>query len=389
MKKIGIISELNMDNVNYGNKLQAFALNRYLNNTFKCEAESIIIDNKLDAKKSTLKGVHKYTNKVKKIPKKLKETFKNIILKFNKKKYNFDKRREACNIFVKNNIKLCKGLINLKNITKTNYDVFITGSDVVWAQVNGGVNRIKFLNFNTNKKFEKIAYAPSFGKDWIPKENIDTIKDFLSAFNAISVREKSSVEMLKNIGINNVEHVCDPTLLLSKKEWENIEQKIYIKDKYIFVYLLGKNKEQREKIKELAKKLNLMIIDIPHANGEFNKVDEGFGDYSIDNCSPEEWIWLIHNAEYIITDSFHGVVFSTIFNKKFFVLKRYYTENINNRMLDYLNTIGESDKMIDVQNLKSVKDFEWNYDKINFKLEEFVNNSKNYLNENINKKISV
>ena len=134
--------------------------------------------------------------------------------------------------------------------------------------------------------------------------------------------------MLKNIGINNVKHVCDPTLLLSKKEWENIEQKINIKEKYIFVYLLGKNKEQREKIKELAKELNLIIVDISHANGEFNKVDEGFSNYSIDNCSPEEWIWLIHNAEYIITDSFHGVVFSTIFNKKFFVLKRYYTENI-------------------------------------------------------------
>ena len=155
------------------------------------------------------------------------------------------------------------------------------------------------------------------------------------------------------------------------------------KEKYIFVYLLGKNKEQREKIKELAKNLNLIIVDIPHANGEFNKVDEGFSNYSIDNCSPEEWIWLIHNAEYIITDSFHGVVFSTIFNKKFFVLKRYYTENINNRMLDYLNTIDECDKMIDITNCKSINDFEWNYTKIDSKLEEFVTNSKQYLKRNI------
>ena len=383
MKKIGIIYELNMDNVNYGNKLQAFALNNYLNNTFKCEAESIIIDNKLDAKKSTLKGLHRYANKAKKIPKKIKEVFINIIKRFNKKKYNFNKRLEACNTFIKNNIRLCKNLINIENITKTDYDIFITGSDVVWAQVNGGVNRIKFLNFKTKKKLKKIAYAPSFGNDWIPKENIETIKDFLSSFNAISVREKSSTEMLKNIGINNVKHVCDPTLLLSKKEWENIEQKINIKEKYIFVYLLGKNKEQREKIKELAKELNLIIVDIPHANGEFNKVDEGFSNYSIDNCSPEEWIWLIHNAEYIITDSFHGVVFSTIFNKKFFVLKRYYTENINNRMLDYLNTIDECDKMIDITNFKSINDFEWNYTKIDSKLEEFVTNSKQYLKRNI------
>lgn len=384
MKKIGIISELNMDNTNYGNKLQAFALNKYLNDAFECEAESTIIDNKMEAKEPTLKGLIKYANKIRKIPRKLKDKVRNIRLKkLNSRKYNFGKRLEACNNFIKNNIKLSNDFINLKNISQKDYDIVITGSDVVWAQVSGGVNKLKFLDFELRKKFKKIAYAPSFGNDWIPKENIETIKDFLSSFNAISVREKSSTEMLKNIGINNVKHVCDPTLLLSKKEWENIEQKINIKEKYIFVYLLGKNKEQREKIKELSKKLNLIIVDIPHANGEFSKVDEGFSNYSIDNCSPEEWIWLIHNAEYIITDSFHGVVFSTIFNKKFFVLKRYYTENINNRMFDYLNTIDERDKMIDITNFISINDFEWNYTKIDSKLEEFVNNSKQYLKRNI------
>ena len=116
MKKIGIISELNMDNTNYGNKLQAFALNKYLNDAFECEAESTIIDNKMEAKEPTLKGLIKYANKIRKIPRKLKDKVRNIRLKkLNSRKYNFGKRLEACNNFIKNNIKLSNDFINLKN----------------------------------------------------------------------------------------------------------------------------------------------------------------------------------------------------------------------------------------------------------------------------------
>lgn len=383
MKKIGIISELNMDNVNYGNKLQAFALNKYLNNMPDCEAESTIIDNSVEAKKPTLNGFTKYANKIGKIPRKTVDFLKKINLKLTRKRYNFNLRLEVCNTFIKNNIKLCDKLINLKNISQLDYDIVITGSDVVWAQVSGGVNRIKFLDFKTQKYFKKIAYAPSFGKDWIPKENIETIRTFLSSFSAIAVREKSSVKMLNDIGINNIQHVCDPTLLISEDEWKKIEKKINVTGKYIFVYLLGKNREQREMIKKLAEQLNLIIVDVPHANGEFNEVDIGFSDYSVDNCSPEEWIWLIDNAEYVITDSFHGAVFSTIFRKKFFVLKRYYTENINNRMIDYLNTIDETDKMIGISDFKTINDFKWDYTKINQKLQDFIIKSKNYLDKNL------
>ena len=376
MKKIGIISELNLKNANYGNRLQAYALNKYLNTNYNCKAESITLKGIYDVNEKTKKYHFNFIKKIKKIPSKIK-------FKLNKGKYNFTERIEACNNFTKNNTNLTPEPMTFEMIQNSDYDIFITGSDVVWAQVKGAVHRIRFLDFKTQKSFEKLAYAPSFGRDWIPEENVDTIRKFLSTFKAISVREKSSIKMLRNIGIENVQHVCDPTLLFDKEEWQKIEKAVDIKEKYIFVYLLGKNEKQRKKIEDLAKKLNLKIVSVPHANEVYDSMDDDFGDYRVDNCSPEEWIWLIHNAEYVIIDSFHGAVFATIFEKKFLVAKRYYVENINNRMIDYLDTIGESDKLLDVSDLSTLDNMEWDYDKINKNLSKFISHSKDYLNKNI------
>ncbi len=376
MKKIGIISELNLKHANYGNRLQSYALNKYLNTNYDCKAESITLKGIYDVNVKTKNYYFKFVKKIKKIPSKIK-------CKLNKRKYSFAKRIEACNNFTKRNTILSPEPMTFEMIQNSDYDIFITGSDVVWAQVKGGVHRIRFLDFKAKKAFEKLAYAPSFGRDWIPEENVDTIKKFLSTFKALSVREKSSIKMLKNIGIENVQHVCDPTLLINREDWQKVEKAVDIKEKYIFVYLLGKNKKQRKKIEDLAKKLNLKIVSVPHANEVYDSMDEDFGDYRVDNCSPEEWIWLIHNAEYVIIDSFHGVVFATIFEKKFLVAKRYYIENINNRMIDYLDTIEESDKLLDISDLATLDNMKWNYDKINENLSKFINRSKDYLNKNI------
>ena len=371
MNKIGIISELNLKNTNYGNRLQAYALNSILNKNYNCNAESIILTGPYDTNKITKKYLFSDIKKIKNIPQKLnKLIYKN--------KYDFSKRIKACNLFTKNTTKLSEEEMDFEKLQQTNYDYFIVGSDVVWAQVKGAVHRIRFLDFKAQKDFKRIAYAPSFGKDWIQKENIQTLKECLEKFDYLSVREKSSVTMLEKIGIKNVEYVCDPTLLINRLEWKKIEKKIDINEKYIFVYLLGKNKKQRKEIVRFAQKMNLKIVSIPHADQTYNRVDEKFGDYQIDNCSPEEWIWLIDNSEYVITDSFHGVVFSTIFEKKFIVLKRIDTVNINNRMIDFLRTIEQIDKIKDLD-LNSIDKMKWNYDIINLNLKKLISNSKRYL----------
>lgn len=368
MKKVGIISELTLSNANYGNRLQAYALNVYISNKYKYDVTSLITD-KINYKKRTLNLLRRAFYKIKDF------SYKKI------KYCDISDRIENCNKFT--NLIKNKEYYTINDIVNENYDILIVGSDVVWAQFHGGLNELKFLNI---PKYQgtKISYAASFGKNWIPEENKESIYNDLREFDGISVREKSSVNLLEEIGINNVTHVCDPTLLLEAEEWRKIESKCdKIKEKYIFTYLLGDDSNQKEQIKKYAKKKKIKIVNIPNPNGVYNKNDENFGDINIENCSPQEWLWLIDNAEYVFTDSFHGTIFSSIFEKKFFVVKRKYSTNINIRMTDYLKYINQFDKFI--SDFEDLDQKVWDYGSINEKLSEFKKNSINYLNKYLKK----
>lgn len=378
MKKIGIISQLTNETINYGNRLQAYALNSFLSEIFSCEAVSLILSfykRKIVFSCKSLfvlfveKGLSKILNKVK-------------IYKDSKNKDFSDRLRNA----QKFTSKTTSEVINsFEDLQKMNYDVLITGSDVVWAQGSIGVDRVRFLDFSLPAEYKKISYAASFGENWIPTQNRKYVKKYLTDFDAISVREKSSLVLLKDIGVENAVHVCDPTLLLTAEEWGSVAEPVQeIKENYIFVYLLGKDVSQREAIKKLAEKYNLKIATIPHADNVYDSVDDNFGDYKLMDASPENWVWLIKNAEYVITDSFHGTVFSTIFSKKFIVVKRCLEEDINIRMTDYLDTIGEQDKFVDILSVDSLEDFVWDYDKIHKITNDFIEKSKNYLEKALN-----
>lgn len=369
--KIGIVTELTKESVNYGNVLQAYALNQYLNKNKQYKTETLLV-NGIIYKKITSYNPIIFLNKVKRVLKS----------KFEKKYDDFDfaSRRNNFKKFI-NKINVCE-VNNISEIENLNYDCVIVGSDIVWVQDRGVVNRLKFLDFSLNKK---ISYAASFGGDYIPKENRKFIKKYLSDFSFVSVREKSTVDLLNKIGVDNVKHVCDPTLLLTRNDWESIEKSVKIEGKYIFVYLLGKDDKQRNIIKKVALENNLKIVSVPHANGHYDQVDDDFADINISDCSPENWIYLIHNAEFVFTDSFHGTVFSSIFEKKFIVVKRKNNVKINNRMLDYINNIGESDKFVYLNEAFSLKKMNWNYKVINKKLSKLILRSAELLRDNITK----
>lgn len=110
-----------------------------------------------------------------------------------------------------------------------------------------------------------------------------------------------------------------------------------------------------------------------------NNMDKDFGDVQLMDCSPEEWIWLIHHAEYIFTGSFHGIVFLTIFEKKFFALHREYEVDINVRLSDFLSMIHESDKMISPNGFDPNKVYNWNYKLIKEIINEKAGISKEFL----------
>jgi hypothetical protein len=376
MKRIAIISQLNLDNVNYGNRLQAFALNYYLRNHYDYEVRSIILNSKEKQKKTKFSPIRDIVLKI-----------YNISKSNSSINYRVFKRKELCNNFTQAytilDQNMCMSFFELK---KTKYNMFIVGSDVVWAQSNRAVNKIKFLDFsNSVDECIKISYGASFGRDYIPNNNKKYINKCLSQFAKISVREKSSIKLLHKIGIKNVDHVCDPTLLLDKNTWREMEMNPnIINDNFVFVYLLGKNREQREIIKEFAKKNHLIIVNVPYANGKYSSNECDFANINFLDCSPQNWLWLINNSNYVFTDSFHGTVFSIIFEKKFFVFSRDIETDINNRMVDFLKTINQNDKYINDESFIDLNEYMWDYSKINHNVDKFVNSSKEYIKECIN-----
>lgn len=375
-KKIGIISCFDMQNVNYGNRLQAYALNVYLQKNFpQYDTTSLYFGKLKDYLKTRKVGIVKRgMGKVKR--EWLKLTHKTGVSP------SVSERMQRFNTFSKQYIRMPNHPWTWEELISSDFDVMITGSDIVWYQWHDEIRRSRFLDFKSRKNFKKIAYAASFGRDWIPEENVAEVKRCLQDFQCISVREASSVEMLRDIGITNACHALDPTLLLDRSEWEQIvspPEECTMPERFIFVYMLGGSKKDREQIAKIAAKEKLSIVTVPNAAGNKLHIDDGFGDVQLNNCAPNEWIWLIANAEYVITDSFHGVAFSTIFSTKFFITKRKETFDINNRLYDYLKTIGQQDKMTDLQTVKGLSYFQWDMETLHRRLEEKRIASKQYL----------
>ena len=302
-------------------------------------------------------------------------------------------RFQKFSLFAGQYINVNKTLGRWRELKDSDYDILIVGSDIVWLQRRGFIRRTKFLDFANNKNVIKMSYAASFGKNYIPSQNVKAIKKCLADFKAISVREKASVDLLENIGIRGVSHVCDSTLLLEKEDWEKIESVPYfgeaekdksIMDNFCFAYLLGRDKKQRDRIEQLCKQAGLYLVTIPYINGYEGDGGDRFGDIQVRACSPQEWIWLIHHAQYVFTDSFHGLIFSTIFQRKYLVVKRVSSIDLNMRLEDYLSYLGETDKYVEIEDIQQLSELEWNYEKICKIIDPFVKSSKKYISDAIN-----
>lgn len=187
-----------------------------------------------------------------------------------------------------------KELVDLNNIT----DKFIVGSDQVFRDEY--FKDCCFLNFVNYKKV-KIAFSASFGTDSfnISSKLLKKYKFLLSRFDYISVREVSGVDICKNIFNITAKQIIDPVFLINKDIWfDLINESVLKESKYILCYILDENEVLNKKIKDYAEHKGLKII----------KIDSTI--HSI-----QDWLYLIKNAELIVTDSFHGLCFSLIFNK--------------------------------------------------------------------------
>lgn len=191
-------------------------------------------------------------------------------------------------------------------------DTYIVGSDQVWNSVlNHGLIRPYYLSFAKQGK-KKIAYSSSFGVDRLRDDEKQSNKDLLSSFDYITTRELSGVDIVKDLGIDNVSQILDPTLLLSKEKWLDIAEPRQEKEPYILIYQLHHHDGLDDYISNLAKKQGLKVIRICYRYDEFRK----FG-HCVYLPRVEQLLSYISHANYVITDSFHVTAFSVNLNTQF------------------------------------------------------------------------
>lgn len=193
-------------------------------------------------------------------------------------------------------------------------DVYCSGSDQIWGKI-GTVeyDEAYFLKFIEDRTKRCIAYSSSFGKEEIDGILEKNINKLLKNYSDILVREDTAKSILKKHGIENVEQVLDPTLLLNKEQWSNLANKVKNKQKkYILVYQLHDNKSFDKYAKEFSKKTGLKLLRISPSIYHITRSGK-----LIYLPNQYEFLSLFQNAEYVLTDSFHATVFSIIFNRKF------------------------------------------------------------------------
>lgn len=292
------------DNNNYGNRLQNYALQQYLFNKIKIEkVDTIWYDPQYRYMSQT--NIFSWETWIKYIInwKNQRVYLKEEYLKNNIRMYNISKFTEKINT---------RFDFKIKNNLEAKYDYFIVGSDQVW-NLNFWSKKcdhanIRFLKFAPKEK--RVAYAASIAIPSIPKDKEQFFRDSLNEMKAISMREKSGAELVKNLTGKDVPVVVDPTILLSKEEWQKIElvPEWYNGEKYILTYFLG---NPSPIIENLAKKNNWKI---------YNLMDKSNLDLYASRV--EEFVYLIDHAQLIATDSFHACVFSILMGTPFLVVNR-------------------------------------------------------------------
>ena len=239
------------------------------------------------------------------------------------------------------------------NIIEANkvYDTFITGSDQVWNPIY--YNPAYFLDFaDENKKC--LSYAASIANGKLTDEQKEVFKRHFEKYSAISLRENDG-DVIQDLTDIPVKWVLDPTMLLTKDEWDKVCAPKMINEKYLFCYFLGRNEVERQIATEFAKKNHLKLVTIPHLMGSFERSDKGFGDQQILSASPQEFISLIKNAEFVFTDSFHATSFSNIYDKEYFVFQRSGFKGMSSRIYSVCSLFGTQLRFLDTVEKQNVQ----------------------------------
>ncbi|WP_214769013.1 polysaccharide pyruvyl transferase family protein [Exiguobacterium sp. s133] len=289
-------------------------------------------------------------------------------------------RRKRFDNFL-NKIGKSKEISDINNKISQGYFKIVVGSDQVWNYKVTDSDK-NYLLGETTDHFKKTSYAASFGVSTIPIEKTDMYSKYLKSFNSISVREPAGANIVTEMGLRKPQVVIDPSLLINRNEWlelANSSKKKYTKPgrKYLVIYQRAYSKTLVEFAKKLAEINNIEILTI---NG--NPRQPLKATY-VQTAGPEEWLDIINNAEYVVTNSFHGVALSLNLNKELYVELLDEKFGVNSRLENIINIFKIQSRVINSS--ISLKEDYMNYIEINKLMSEYRKDSLIYLSEALEK----
>ena len=380
---IAIITLYN--NGNYGASLQAYALNRVVRSLAH---ECVTVKYKRTFPNSSSNPNH-FTSKLRTVMDKpsLLLSLPALIIMKRVLKHDYQIRQGRFDEFESKNIpQTSKSYIGSKDVSSivNDYDAFICGSDNIWNRA--AFDPAMMLDFVPINKL-KVSYAAGFSTDTLTQSQKESMLDLIGALDAISVRESNGRDLLECLLGRKVTLSPDPTLLLTKEQWMEVSEPVQaLPKKYIFCYFMGKQRESREYALNLSKKLSLPIVTLPHIR-DYIKADKHFGDVRSFNIGPGEFITCVANAEYIVTDAFHGTIFAILFEKPFLSFNRFFTKvknELNFRLVNLFNLLGIPNRVVtDNASYKRVVSETVDYASVKEKLCQLRQEANDYLTDTL------
>jgi hypothetical protein len=284
-------------------------------------------------------------------------------LQFGSLSYRVSKRYKIFDDFLKDYLNLTDKCDN-KSIPQ-NFDAYVIGSDQLWnSNIFGYHDDVFWGNFKRNPKSRIFAYADSTTVENLKSSSYDYINKSLMNFEDISVREKEVADYInENFKLNKpAKLVLDPTLTVDKRVWDNMKTGKYSDEKYVLVYAARTYQKDPDAINRKAK----VIAD-----------ELGCKVKTLDLHTATDFVDLISNAQYVLSSSYHGVVFSLIFNKPLYAIL--YGDNQDKRYYNLLNLVGAEKMLAKIDD--EIHPQKLDYSEINKNINEYVQSSRKFLNQ--------
>lgn len=256
-------------------------------------------------------------------------------------------------------------------VEKSKFDCIVVGSDQVWRMeyINDGHYSTYFLDIETSKRLKRIAYAASFGTDyWLAHEKIAEVKNLLGRFDSISCREISGIELCdKTFDRGDAVQVLDPTLLWDKSFYRGLEEPMTkaAKTPYVLSYILDPSLHKKQLVLACAESVNHESVELLE-NGKYVTIGN--------------WLRAFSNCEAVVTDSYHGVIFSIIYEKSFVAIVN--SKRGRARFDSLLCLLDLADRLVDAEEFTKAADLINNpidYKTVRERLTNLRDSSKDFL----------